>query len=525
METIIPRATTAEEVGVNSKECLEFIKDAKKNNLEFHSMMIIRHGKVACEWYNEPMSADKPHMMYSVSKSVVSTAVGFAIEEGYFNLDDKVMDFFPDYPPKKPSPNFDKMTVYTLLTMSSGKNVNVINDKGKIDWIDDFVNSPWKFEHGTDFLYVSENVFMLCSIIRRTTGMSVTDFLNDRLWKPLGIEKPFWETDPMGTEAGGWGLYLKTEDLAKFSLCYLNQGMFNGKQVVPKQWAIDSVKYQVDTNPDSEFEDNLCGYGYLWWLTDTKPMCYRADGLFGQYGFVFPELDAIFVSTGAVADEQIARNCVWRHFPKAFLEENTGDKIKIKNTKIDKIPVSHRVEKEKEIDGKKIKIFKRVELAVTGFEPSVLPIAVTQMMTEHGKTPDNIVFKFYDNYLTMSFNEGVYHNTIKCGMAGQYEHSNIYLSGLHFSMSSFAYWKSNNTLVVHARPDETVGKRIMEFTFLKNGVVEFKPSCTPSMREICNYLARAFREVIPYENVRKVGQFLIKQAPPLAEPIHFGIIK
>lgn len=110
--------------------------------------------------------------------------------------------------------------------MTSGKQTNMLEDKGKIDWIEDFINSPWVFEPGTQYLYVNENIYMLCAIIHRVAKMSVVDYLMPRLFEPLGIERPFWETDQNGIEAGGWGLYIKTMDLAKVMTCYLHEGKY-----------------------------------------------------------------------------------------------------------------------------------------------------------------------------------------------------------------------------------------------------------------------------------------------------------
>ena len=125
--------------------------------------------------------------MYSVSKSFTSTAIGFAVEEGLLSLDAKVIDFFPEYRPAQPDEKLEKMTVRHLLTMTSGKNPSLLLDKTKDRWIKDFFNAPWISEPGEMFLYVSENIYMLCAILVRVTGISVTEFLTPRLYEPLGM--------------------------------------------------------------------------------------------------------------------------------------------------------------------------------------------------------------------------------------------------------------------------------------------------------------------------------------------------
>ena len=122
-------AKTPQSVGVSAKVVNDFFKNAEEKNLEYHSLIVIRNGKVAVEWYNEPFNKETPHSVYSVSKSVTSTAVGFAVSEGLVSLDDKVLDFFPEYAPKNPDPRFEKLTVHNLLRMSSGKQPSFLSDK------------------------------------------------------------------------------------------------------------------------------------------------------------------------------------------------------------------------------------------------------------------------------------------------------------------------------------------------------------------------------------------------------------
>lgn len=324
-KTDLPRAAAPEEVGVYADVAEQFVDYIQREQLEFHSLMVLRHGKVAVEWYNEPYDAHTKHTMYSVSKSFTSTAVGFAVSEGLVQLTDKVVDFFPDYPPKTPHPYFDKLTVRTLLTMTSGKQTDLMADKGKIDWIADFINSPWVFEPGTDFLYVNENIYMLCAILHRVTGMSVIEYLTPRLFEPLGIDVPFWETDRNGVEAGGWGLYITTEDLAKFADCYLHGGKYRGRQVIPEKWVKEATVNQLgDVRQPGEDADSNAGYGYCFWMNGSVPNSYRADGMFSQFAINLPDYDASIITTAAVPSEPQARETIWKFFPAAFINENAA---------------------------------------------------------------------------------------------------------------------------------------------------------------------------------------------------------
>lgn len=134
----LPRADFPEQVGVSSKAISELLDDFERSGIELHSIMILRHGKVAFETWRDPYAPDIPHTMYSVSKSFTSIAIGFAIDEGLLTLDTKVIDIFPEYRPQKYDANLEKMTVFHLLTMTAGKDVSVLENKAKVSWLKSF---------------------------------------------------------------------------------------------------------------------------------------------------------------------------------------------------------------------------------------------------------------------------------------------------------------------------------------------------------------------------------------------------
>lgn len=179
------------------------------------------------------------------------------------------------------------MTVRHLLTMTSGKNPSLLLDKTKDRWIKDFFNAPWISEPGEMFLYVSENIYMLCAILVRVTGISVTEFLTPRLYEPLGIPVPYWETDHHGVEVGGWGLMLPVEDFAKFTLCYAQNGVYEGKQVIPARWVQEATSVHSDNSANRDL-DASAGYGYCFWQcggakTHTDRMeCSPSSALFSK---------------------------------------------------------------------------------------------------------------------------------------------------------------------------------------------------------------------------------------------------
>ncbi len=528
-KTDLPRAASPEAVGVYADVVEQFIEYIQREELEFHSLMVLRHGKVAVEWYNEPFDAHTKHTMYSVSKSFTATAIGFAVSEGLLSLDDKVVDFFPDYPPKTPHPYFDKMTVRTLITMTAGKQTDMLEDKGKIDWIADFINSPWVFEPGTEFLYVNENIYMLCAILHRVTNMSVIEYLTPRLFAPLGIEIPFWETDQNGVEAGGWGLYITTEDLAKFADCYLHDGKYRGKRVIPAAWVKEATANQLPegvTQPCQDL-DMRQGYGYCFWMNGGIPNSYRADGMFSQFAIVLPDYDACIVTTAAVPIEQQARDAIWKFFPYAFVNENTEKEAppKFETSLIERPAVSPRSMLEPKIDGRTIKVRKKIFLNLIGFPMSMLPLAVTFMMSDRAGNIDNIKFRFQEHECAITWDEGDENNTVDCGMDGHYRYGTMTLGKITFKVCANAVWLDDVNLKISIRPIETIGKRELNFLFKRNDRVTITPTSTPSTYKICDSLIGSFKEVIKNPVLAKAAQILIRFAPPVAEPKHYGKFK
>lgn len=520
MDTALKRAVSPKSIGVSTKVINEFLSDAEKRGYEYHSLMVLRHGQVAVEWYNEPYNKDTPHQVYSVSKSFTSTAIGFAISEGHIDLETKVLDIFPDYAPKKPDKRFQKLTVRNLLRMSSGKQPSFLSDKAKIDWIEDYINSPWVFEPGEKFLYINENIFMLSAIINRVTGMCMRDYLDTRLFKPLGIDYPFWETDRNGVEAGGWGLYLKTEDLAKFTLCYLQGGKYNGVQVIPEEWAREATKKQIDNPQNRPGTDSSYGYGYCFWKNSVTENSFRADGMFSQFGIGIPEYDAAVIVTSAITEETDCLEFLFKYFPRAFCEND--DEASIENQHIEPLYISDRSLKEAEIENRYIKFRKKHLLNLIGFEMSVLPMAITYMLTDKPGNIDMVKFSFNETDCTMEWTEKTETNTITLGLDARYRYSKMRLGGIDFTVCANARWLDDESLLVTIRPINTVGKRNLIFEFRPRDKVVMFPSSTPKTSEILNSLGGFFQQVIPNEKICNLFMKIMSYAPRLAEPPHYG---
>lgn len=327
----LPRSTPETE-GVSSEGLITFLDSAAVSRHEFHSIMIVRHGKVIAEGWWDPYRPDLRHTLYSISKSFTSTAVGFAVTEKLLTVNDKVISFFPDQLPDTVSPFLADMTVRDLLTMTAGQSKdpsNIISSSAG-DWVPAFLAIPVLNDPGSEFLYNSMATFMLSAIVQKVTGEKLIDYLQPRLFEPLGIEGIDWEVSPEGINTGGWGLLIKTEDMAKFGQLYLQKGSWNGRQIIPAGWIEEATSFKIDQAPDapSEIKENsdwMQGYCYQFWLSRNN--AYRADGAFGQYIIVMPEKDAVVAITSESPDMQDALNMVWKYILPAMHDEELPENM------------------------------------------------------------------------------------------------------------------------------------------------------------------------------------------------------
>jgi CubicO group peptidase (beta-lactamase class C family) len=283
------------------------IEAADKNIDSLHSFMLVRHGRVVAEGWWSPYNAASPHTLYSLTKSFTSTAVGMAVAEGKLSIHDEVLKFFPDAAPADPSRNLKSMRVSDLLRMSAGHNAEV-QLNGKPNAARAFLEHPVPNKPGTHFLYNTPASYMLSAIVQKATGTPISEYLRPRLFEPLGIENPIWLKNSEGVAIGGYGLSIRTEDIAKFGQLYLQKGDWNGKQLIPAAWveAASSRQTSNGSNPKSDWEQ---GYGYQFWR--CRHGFFRGDGAFGQYCVVMPEQDAVVAITSGVRNMQAVLDLLW----------------------------------------------------------------------------------------------------------------------------------------------------------------------------------------------------------------------
>lgn len=338
----LPRGKASEELQAGFEVVLDSVKASASEPIDYmrlvnlHSLLVLKDGEIVIEKYFPSWPQDKPHPMFSVSKTFTAAAVGIAISEGRMKLTDKVADYFPD---KVVEDNPCYATVEDLLSMSGGhdtdptmdvlefdlKNLQSSIKKGKEDLAQVFFSHPFVHQPGTFNCYNSLGTYLLSAIITKLSGQTLLDYLTPRLFEPLGIEKPTWDADDQGINYGGWGLRLVPEDMAKMGLLLLHEGNWKGRQLIPASWVKAMGTKHVESTPANvriEDSERICGrpdalndwrqgYGYQTWL--NVPEGFRADGAGGQFILVLPEKKAVVVLTAWLSDAQKELDLIWNH--------------------------------------------------------------------------------------------------------------------------------------------------------------------------------------------------------------------
>lgn len=317
---------TPESVGISSESILDFIHKAKAACVEMHGLVVLRHGKICAEGWWKPYAHDEKHIMFSFSKTLTATAIGFAEQEGILKLDEKLVDIFPELCPENPSENLHKADIWSLLTMSCGHENEIgAADREGPDWQRAFLHHEFKYAPGTMFQYNTSGTNMLAAILLKKTGLSLTEYLQPRLFGPLGMENIRCQVLADGVQRGGSGFFLSTEDMARFAQFYLQKGVWQGKRLLQESWFDRAGSAQVPTvnpvftNHDSNWRH---GYGFQTWQCIPAGV-YRADGAYGQFGIVIPNKDAVIAinSTSSYPDDLL--NICWETILAGMSDEGS----------------------------------------------------------------------------------------------------------------------------------------------------------------------------------------------------------
>jgi len=269
------------------------------------SLIILKNGELIVEKYINGGGPDQIHDLRSASKSILSAVLGIAIKNGYIDsIDQRVIDFFPEYIADDLDPKIYDLRIRHLITMKSGfkikENAKAYQQLYKSsDWIEHILHLPFKSIPGKNFNYLSFNTHLLSATITKATGMSTLEYATQVLFSPLNITKVNWEKDPNGFCIGGWGLSLKAKDMAKFGMLYLNDGNFQGIQVVPSEWIkLSTIERTGMIGTYYSGWNKTYGYGFLWWVKriDGELDIPFAMGHGGQRIAVIRNVNAVMVT-------------------------------------------------------------------------------------------------------------------------------------------------------------------------------------------------------------------------------------
>jgi CubicO group peptidase (beta-lactamase class C family) len=488
--------STPESQGVSSKSIIDFLNAIDTGKVEFHSFMFLRHGKVIAEGWWEPYAPGSKHIMYSASKTFTATGIGLAISENRLKLSDKVVSFFPASVPDTLSEYMQEMTVRDLLTMSTGQEAEPRRGQND-DWIRSFLSKVPADKPGTIFRYNNTATFMLSSIVQQVTGVTLYDYLQPRLFKPLGLKGIDWDLSPQGINLGMIGLRLHTEDMAKFGQLLLQKGKWNGKQLIPESWIAEATSYKIDSRGGNEripadVNDWFQGYCYQMWRGRHNSV--RLDGMAGQFVILLPEQDAVVILTANAQNTQREMDLVWDYLLPAIKSEGQ---------------LADDIEAYNELQKKISSLY--ITPSPTKSVSSSLVSRISGKSIVFGENNSGIkemTFSFNSDYCLVTYKKDAGTQSIKAGL-DFWKYSETYLTSLlsaqraaspksrdaNYSIlqpviqSAASYsWTDNNTLELTARfVEESIGSEGVIFRFAEknknlNVTAERKSARGGSMR-------------------------------------------
>ncbi len=535
----LPRATP-ESVGIKSAYLQAFLERAAADREEnLHSLTVVRHGKVIAACSFPPFDRTVWHVTHSLCKTVTGLCVGILMGDGLLSPDERVIDIFPE----KTSPMariwWRGLTVRHLLNMTSGASVNELTSVTQTDWVRAFLDSKPQFEPGSEFQYNSMNSYMLAAAICRKTGKTLTAFLTERLFGPMGIRDFHWETCPLGIEKGGWGLYLKQEDMAKLGLLVLRRGVWGDKTLVPAAYIREMSRKQ--SVPPQTMTDY--GYGWQCWLW-ARPGSILFNGLFGQNILVIPDLDLVIASNAGGnrmfgkssylslceayfgADAQLPETCppdarALRRLEKTVRRlEGTARDVRFSNVFERRRQNRRTATRNAEVAGRRYR-----------FEPGaarLLPLFVQLLENNYTTGISGIRFLCKDNQLYISIEEGKEQNTLAVGFSAA-ARGRVHANREEQLVAVRGVWTENEDAIPVLKLDiaflEQASTRHIKLFFESPDTVRMRISETPSkqaLQEGAAVLMGSSRLFSAFSDALDGGKRMEDWLSDLAEPELIG---
>ena len=462
---------TPEALGIRSQGILEFVERMKKESIELHTLSVMRHGKQCYECYWAPYNAETPHIMYSFSKSLTATAIGFAEQEGILSLDEKLIDIFPDESPAEPSENLKKADLWSLLTMTCGHKTEIEWGRPDADpnWIRTFLHHEFVYEPGTTFMYNTAGTNLLCAVLGKKTGQQPTEFLKSRLFEPLGMSDIHCLTMPDGTEMGGAGMYMTLDDMTRFGQFMLDRGAWEGKQLLRSEWFDRAATKQVETLSDAYetgWDNWAIGYGFQCWMCKPEGS-FRADGAFGQFALVFPKEDLMVAVNSASSDANMLINAVYDTIMKGL----SGDALPEDPETQARLAAFAESASVQVLWGVRPRMVEQ-SLAGVIYDAEPGTVSFTDFTGGSGRARLDgremkaLGFRFGSDRVYLQVTQGHHTDTLEAGLGGKIT-SKIFMGNLY---GASAMWISNHELLVDVRYVKGVSGARLLFDFSEDGV-------------------------------------------------------
>lgn len=323
MGAFFPKATP-EQVGISSQHVIDFLDELERADVCMHSVLLIRHGKLAAEAYYAPYTADTPHRMFSVTKSFTSLAIGLLAAEGRLSLDDRIVDHFPEKLPEAGAhPYINQITIRDMLKMATAHASTTYKRTSDPDWVKSFFTVEPTHLPGTLFYYDTSASHTLAGLVEKLAGMPMLDYLRSKFLDEIGFSKAAYIlTDPMGVSMGGSGLVAQPMDVAKVAWVVMQGGCWQGRQFLPQDYLKEAVSKQIATVTTANDLVDDSGYGYQFW--QVKNNGYGMFGMGGQLAICFPEKDLLLVTTADTQDDRRGDGIILDLFFKTIFANLSG---------------------------------------------------------------------------------------------------------------------------------------------------------------------------------------------------------
>lgn len=311
----------------------DFINAVETNDLKVDAVMAVKDDVILGL---HRFSDDVDHNVFSVAKSHLATAIGFAVDEGKLSLDDKPIETFADIVPGDIDPRWNDVTLYNLMTMTSGhgKPFLMASDRKKLrgetkerlpetmmnEWLIFAFTCPMMYAPGKKFSYGNLAPYVAGRMLEKAVGMSVCDYLYEKFWKRVGTAKPRWDTDSKGHTFPASDLFLDIADMAKLGQLYASGGTYQGVRFLSEEWVKNAGAFHVPSspiNPAGDAIDEEAGYGLYFWRNHGDQNSYRCYGREAQFVLIMPDKKAVIAVQSMQHDVQPVMDAIWGHiFPQ-----------------------------------------------------------------------------------------------------------------------------------------------------------------------------------------------------------------